>query len=148
MTLNRLYVRPGANKKKRRVGRGVGSGRGKTSGRGNKGLLSRSGGGLRHGFEGGQMPLIRRIPKRGFNSGRDRVYQVINVESLNRIKNKDAITIQEMKEKGLIKDVAGRVKVLGNGDISRAVKVTAHAFSKNAAAKIKKAGGETEVIKK
>lgn len=148
MLLNRLSPSLGTKKKKKRRGRGVGSGHGKTSCRGHKGLLSRSGGGLRHGFEGGQMPLIRRIPKRGFRRLKDNIYQIVNIESLNRIKKTDTITPLEMKDCGLVKNVADPIKILGDGKLSKPFAIKAHAFSKNAKSKIEKAGGKIEIITK
>ena len=147
MILNKLHTSPGTTKKKKRIGRGTGSGHGKTSCRGHKGLMSRSGGGLRHGFEGGQMPLIRRIPKRGF-TGSKKTHQVVNIEFLNKIKSKDVLTPEEMKKCGLIKSATNPIKVLGNGEISKAITVKAHAFSSSAKKKIEKAGGKTEIITK
>lgn len=150
MILNRMHTTPGTKKKKKRIGRGNGSGHGKTSGRGNKGLMSRSGGGLRYGFEGGQMPLIRRIPKRGFTGPKKHVYQVVNIAALKKVKADSAglISPEELIKAGLIRDSKDPVKILGDGDISKAYILKAHAFSKNAREKIEKAGGKTEVIKK
>lgn len=148
MILDRLYSPSGTKKKRKRRGRGIGSGHGKTSCRGNKGLMSRSGGGLRHGFEGGQMPLIRRIPKRGFSRKRTFQYQIVNIESLNKIKNKDIVSPEEMKEYGLIKNVVDPVKILGDGELSKSITVKAQAFSTSAKEKIKKSGGKTELIKR
>ncbi len=148
MILDKLTLPKGANRRKKRVGRGVGSGHGKTSTRGSKGLFSRSGGKLRHGFEGGQMPLIRRIPKRGFTGRQDNIYQVINIGALNIIKQKDVITPEELVEYGLIKDRYGLIKILGGGEISRSLTVKAQAFSASAKEKIEKAGGKAEIIKK
>ena len=148
MALNNLRPAPGTKKKKKRIGRGVGSGHGKTSCRGSKGLFSRSGGGLRHGFEGGQMPLIRRIPKRGFTSKGKIIFQVVNIESLKAIKDKEVISPQEMKASGLIRNLRNPVKVLGTGELTKPTTIKAHAFSSSAVSKIKKAGGKTEIIKK
>ncbi len=146
MILNRLRA-PKGSKNRKRVGRGVGSGHGKTSCRGSKGLFSRSGGKLRHGFEGGQMPLIRRIPKRGFTGDKDNVYQVVNLESLSSIKNKDTIEPNDLMKHGLIRKATEPIKILGTGEISKPITVNAHAFSKAAKEKIEKAGGKTEIIK-
>ncbi|MDB4349899.1 50S ribosomal protein L15 [Omnitrophica bacterium] len=148
MLLNKLYVPYGATKKRKRRGRGVGSGHGKTSCRGSKGLFSRAGGKLRHGFEGGQMPLIRRIPKRGFARKKDNIYQVVNIESLKIIKGKDAISPEDLKGSGLVKNATRLIKILGNGELSGPVTVRSHAFSASAKAKIEKAGGKAEVIGK
>lgn len=148
LLLARLHAPKGSRKRRKRRGRGVGSGHGKTSCRGHKGLLSRSGAKLRHGFEGGQMPLIRRIPKRGFGSQRKKSpYQLVNVESLNKIKEKDTAAPDEMKLARLIKNTVDPVKVLGNGELKKALTVRAHAFSKSAIDKIGKAGGRAEIIK-
>lgn len=148
MLLSNLYTKPGTKKRKHRLGRGDSSGHGKTSGRGHKGLFSRSGGKLRHGFEGGQMPLIRRIPKRGFNRIKSRVYQVVNIDSLNKVKADGAVSPEEMKKHGLIKNASLLVKVLGTGDLAKPLKVSAHAFSKSASKKIKASGGEAIIISK
>jgi len=145
--LNRLQ-RPKGKKRGKRLGRGSGSGRGKTSTRGSKGLFSRSGGKLRHGFEGGQMPLFRRIPKRGFTGRTDNIYQVVNIEALKSVKNKEVISLEVLKEHGLIKNANRLVKILGVGEIDKPVTVTAHAFSASAKAKIVAAGGKTELIAK
>ncbi len=145
--LNRLSLPKGAKRRRKRVGRGCGSGRGKTSGRGSKGLLSRSGGKLRQGFEGGQMPLLRRIPKRGFTGRADNVYQVVNVGSLNSVKSKDAVSPGDLAECGLTKRSSGPVKILGDGDLKKALTVRSHAFSASARTKIEKAGGKAEIIK-
>ncbi len=135
-------------KKKKRVGRGRGSGHGKTSGRGHKGQKSRSGGGVRPGFEGGQMPLIRRIPKRGFTSRLKKKYQIINIRTLDGLKE-STVTPQKLKELKIVKNIdRGRgVKVLGEGELSRPMTIKAHAFSGKAIEKIKKAGGKVEILK-
>ena len=135
-------------KKKKRVGRGRGSGHGKTSCRGHKGQKSRSGGGVRPGFEGGQMPLIRRLPKRGFTSRVKRKYQIINIRTLDGLKE-STVTPQKLKELKIVKNIdRGRgVKVLGEGELSRPMTIKAHAFSGKAIEKIKKAGGKAEIIK-
>jgi large subunit ribosomal protein L15 len=125
----------------KRVGRGPGSGRGKTAGRGHKGQKARSGGSQKPWFEGGQMPLQRRVPKRGFRP-RERVeYQAVNVKDLDRVEGDEA-TPETMKRAGLIGSVRRPVKILGQGQLSRAIKVTAHAFSRSARQKIEEAGGE------
>lgn len=135
----------GANKRKKLLGRGPSSGHGKTSTRGSKGQTSRSGRDFYLGFEGGQTPLIRRIPKRGFTSIFKKEYQIINLSDLSRLKEQD-ITPELLEEKGLIKDKAKLIKVLGDGEIKTAVSVKAHAFSKRASAEIKNAGGKIEII--
>lgn len=148
MILDRLQVKKGARKRRKRVGRGGGSGHGKTSCRGSKGLFSRSGASLRHGFEGGQMPLIRRIPKRGFSGKKEDTYQVVNLESIAAIKNTDTISPEVLAENGLIKNAQDPVKVLGGGELSKGITIQSHAFSASAKAKIEKAGGKAAVIKK
>ena len=131
----------------KRVGRGPGSGMGKTSSRGQKGQNARSGGGVRIGFEGGQNPLFRRIPKRGFNNYNFEVkYAVINVSDLNKFKDGTEITPELLKEMGLVKKLLDGVKVLGNGTLERKLTVKASAFSKTAKEKIEKNGGKAEVI--
>ena len=129
----------------RRIGRGPGSGRGKTSGRGHKGHKSRSGGSTKPWFEGGQMPLQRRLPKRGFRPFRRVEYQVVNVGDLDRIEG-DAANPETLKAAGLIRSPSRPIKVLGKGDIGRAMKVVAHAFSRSAREKIEKAGGEASEV--
>lgn len=143
--LHNLVVPPGMRKKKKILGRGPSSGHGKTSTRGSKGQTSRSGRDFYPGFEGGQTPLIRRMPKRGFRSKFKKEYQLVNLESLSKI-NQPNITPALLEEEGLIKDKNGLVKVLGEGEIKTALVVEAHAFSKNAKAKLEKVGGRAEVI--
>ena len=135
----------GAKKAPMRVGRGPGSGKGKTAGRGHKGRKSRSGGTTKPWFEGGQMPLQRRLPKRGFRPWRPVKYQVVNVCDLGRISGDEA-TPETMRVAGLIGSLRRPVKVLGEGDVDRTLKVTAHAFSRVASEKIEKAGGEVRKI--
>lgn len=138
-----LYTlkKPNSVKTRKRKGRGPASGDGKTAGRGMNGQLSRSGSGKRAWFEGGQMPLQRRVPKRGFNNYTQKKYQIINLDILEKI-GQDAVTPEVLKEKGLIAQSTGLVKVLGKGDLTKAVKVTADAFSNSSIEKIKKAGGD------
>ena len=138
--LHDLRPTPGSRSNRKRRGRGPGSGIGKTSGRGQKGQKSRSGGSIRRGFEGGQMPLQRRLPKRGFTPLRRVVYQVVNLRALDEIDETD-ITPEVLRSRGLIGSLKRPVKVLGSGDITRAVKVSAHAFSGSAKTKIETAGG-------
>jgi len=134
-------------KDRKRVGRGSSSGTGKTSGRGHKGQKARSGGGVRIGFEGGQTPLFRRIPKRGFNNYNFKTwYSTINVGDLNQFEENTEITLELLKEIGLIKQGRNRLKVLGNGELQKPLIIRAHKFSKQAEEKIKKAGGKVEVI--
>ena len=147
MELYTLHPAPGAKKPRKRVGRGPGSGTGKTAGRGHKGQKSRSGYSRRYGFEGGQMPLVRRIPKRGFVNIFRVEYQVVNVEDLERIfADGDSVSPAELAEKGLVRRGAARVKVLANGEINKKLTVQAHKFSASARAKIEAAGGECEVV--
>ncbi len=148
MNLHELKPSRGSRKKTKRRGRGPGSGHGKTSCRGHKGLKARSGGGLRPGFEGGQMPLIRRIPKRGFNRPFKKIgFQVVNLDSLDKLKGLENIAPEELAQKGLIKSSQDPVKILGTGELSKSLTIKAHAFSKSAIKKIKKAGGTAEEIK-
>jgi large subunit ribosomal protein L15 len=132
----------------KRLGRGIGSGLGKTSGKGTKGQNSRSGGGVRPGFEGGQMPLIRRLPKRGFNNsvfGTD--YSIVNVGQLNEFKEGTVITAELLKEKNIIKNIAPYgLKVLGNGNLEKSLTIKANKFSETAIQKINKVGGKAEVL--
>ena len=146
MKLNELSPAEGARKSRFRVGRGLGSGNGKTAGKGHKGQKARSGGGVRIGFEGGQMPLMRRIPKRGFNNIFATKYAIINVSDLNRFNDGDVVGVTELIAAGLVKKEYDGVKVLGNGDITVKVTVKAAKFSKSAVEKIEKAGGKTEVM--
>lgn len=143
--LHNLPVPPGAHKKKKYLGRGSGSGHGKTSTRGSKGQTSRAGRHFYLGFEGGQSPLIRRMPKRGFAKQDKRGYQIVNLKDLNRIKE-TAITLSVLEEKGLIQDKNKPVKILGDGAIKNPVTVQAHAFSKKAAQEITSAGGKPEIV--
>lgn len=134
-------------KRKKRVGRGPGSGHGGTSGRGEKGQKARSGKGARPGFEGGQTPLIRRLPKRGFtNIPFKRRYEIINLQALNRFEKDFVVTPEQLKDLGLIKRSAAGLKVLGGGQVLVPLTVKAHAFSKEAKAKIEAAGGKAEVL--
>lgn len=135
----------GTKKPAKRVGRGPGSGVGKTAGRGHKGHKSRSGGTTKPWFEGGQMPLQRRLPKRGFRPFRRIEYQVVNVRDLGRVVGDEA-SPQTMEEAGLIGSLSRPVKILGDGEIDRALMVTAHAFSQAASKKIEKAGGEVRKV--
>jgi large subunit ribosomal protein L15 len=145
--LHELRPAPGARKKAKRVGRGTGSGRGKTSGKGHKGQNARSGGGVRPGFEGGQMPLQRRIPKRGFSNYRHRkVYSEVNVGTLERFETGSTITPETLKEAKVVKDLTDGLKVLGGGSLEKAFTVRAHAFTRSAREKIEAAGGKAEVI--
>lgn len=147
MQLHDLKPAPGARKAKKRVGRGMGSGSGKTSGRGHKGQGARSGGGKGPYFEGGQMPLQRRVPKRGFNNARfAKRYEVINLVDLAGFDSGTTVTPEVLKSAGLVGNRQNGVKVLGTGELSIPLTVQAHAFSKSAAQKIEAAGGKVEVI--
>lgn len=143
--LHNLKAPKGAHKPKKLLGRGSGSGHGKTSTRGSKGQTSRSGRDFYPGFEGGQMPLIRRIPKRGFTSKNKLEYQILNLKNLNKIKEAK-ISLGLLEESGLIKDKNKLVKILGDGQIKNPFTIQAHAISKKAAEKIKNAGGTVEII--
>ncbi|BDQ35313.1 50S ribosomal protein L15 [Pseudodesulfovibrio portus] len=146
MRLHELYAFPEEYKNRKRIGRGSGSGWGKTSGKGHKGQNARSGGGVRPGFEGGQMPLARRLPKRGFKNPFREEYEAVNVGRLLALfEGKDEITLADMYERGVVKDGAP-VKVLGTGDVDKAVTIEAHRFSASAADKIAKAGGNAKAI--
>ena len=144
LKINEIGAPKGANKNTKRRGRGSGSGHGKTSCRGRKGAKKRSGRTTRPGFEGGQMPLLRRIPKRGFGSSRKRKYQVVNVESLNRFKENSTVGPKEFKESGLVGSVLEPVKILGDGELSKKLTVKAHKFSQSAKAKLETAGAKVE----
>lgn len=143
--LHTLKRPKGAHKRRKLLGRGPSSGHGKTSTRGSKGQTSRAGRDFYPGFEGGQMPLIRKIPKRGFTSKFKKEYQIINLGDLNKIKE-TTLTLDLLEEKGLIKNKTGLVKILGNGEIKEPKTFQAHAFSKSAAQKITAAGGKIEVL--
>jgi len=136
----------GSHKKRKLLGRGSGSGHGKTSTRGSKGQTSRAGRHFYLGFEGGQSPLIRKMPKRGFVSNFKKTYQIVNLGDLNKIKEAATVTPQLLKDNGLIRDERALIKVLGNGGIKNPVTVQAHAFSKRASAEIIAAGGKAEII--
>ncbi len=146
MKLYELSPAPGSTKEVKRIGRGHGSGHGKTAGKGHKGQWARSGGGVRIGFEGGQMPLQRRIPKRGFNNIFGTEYATINVSALEIFENGAVVTAETLKEAGLIKKVLDGVKILGDGEITKNLTVQATAFSASAKEKIEKAGGKAEVM--
>ena len=148
MNLHDLRPAPGARRNEKRLGQGLGSGTGKTSGKGHKGHKARTGGGVRPGFEGGQMPLTRRTPKRGFNNARfAKEYQIVNIESLDkRFEAGQEVTPDTLCKAGLIDRSDAPVKVLAKGELHRALTVRAAAFSKGADEKIKAAGGKAEVI--
>lgn len=147
MKLHTMYASEGATKTRKRVGRGTGSGLGKTSGKGHKGQNARSGGGVRPGFEGGQLPLFRRLPKRGFKNAMFKtVYATINLSDLNKFENDSVITPELLKEMGILKNQLDGVKVLGNGTLEKKLTVKANQFSKKAQEEIEKLGGKAEVI--
>ena len=146
MKLNELKYSEGARRKRKRVGRGHGSGHGKTAGRGHKGQNARSGGGVPLGFEGGQTPLYRRIPKRGFTNYTRVEYAIVNVESLNQFEDDTHVTVETLKAAKLVRKELDGVKILGNGELKRKLTVAAHKFSKSAVAAIEQAGGKVEVI--
>jgi large subunit ribosomal protein L15 len=146
LSINTLKPARGANRKNKRVGRGMGSGHGKTSARGYNGQLSRAGASVRPGFEGGQMPLHRRLPKRGFNNLFRKEYAVINLERLAEFEAGTKVDPELLKSRGVVKNLQDGLKVLGVGDLPHALHVRAHKFSKSAAEKIQKMGGTVEVI--
>ncbi len=148
MKLHELKPATGARKTRRRVGRGPGSGRGKTAGRGEKGQRSRSGYSSQRGFEGGQMPLHRRLPKRGFVNIFRKEYRTVNVERLNGLEAGTIVTLEILQKAGLVKKGRDDVKILGHGDLNVALTVQAHKFSKTAVQKIEAAGGKAETIGK
>lgn len=146
MELHDLRPAEGSKKSSRRIGRGHGSGWGKTAGKGHKGQNARSGGGVRPGFEGGQMPLQRRIPKRGFNNIFAKKVISINVSDLEKFGEGSVIDINELINMGLVKRSFDKIKILGNGELTKSLTVKAHMFSKSAVEKIQVAGGKAEVI--
>ncbi|MBY6038443.1 50S ribosomal protein L15 [Fictibacillus nanhaiensis] len=146
MKLHELKPSEGSRKVRNRVGRGIGSGNGKTSGRGHKGQNSRSGGGVRPGFEGGQNPLARRLPKRGFTNPTRKEYAVVNLEKLVRFEEGTEVTPELLIETGVVSSLKNGIKVLGNGKLEVKLTVKAHKFSVSAKEAIEAAGGKTEVI--
>lgn len=147
MKLNELKYNEGSKKDIKRLGRGSSSGTGKTSGKGHKGQNARSGGGVRPGFEGGQLPLYRRLPKRGFSNAMfKKTYAVINVSDLNAFEEGTVVTPVLLKEMGIIKKELSGIKILGNGNIEKKLTVRAHVFSNTAKEKIETVGGKAEVI--
>ena len=146
MKLHDLQPAEGSAKKPYRKGRGAGSGNGKTAGRGHKGQWARSGGGVRAGFEGGQMPLARRLPKRGFTNIFGTTYAPVNVSALNRFEDGTEVTTELLLESGVVSREKDGIKILGNGDITKKLTVKAAAFSASAKEKIEAAGGKAEVI--
>lgn len=146
MKLNELKPAEGSRKKEVRVGRGTGSGRGKTSCRGHKGQNARSGGGVRPGFEGGQMPIYRRLPKRGFKNIWAKQYAEVNIETLNRFDDGAEVDAVALVESGILKNVYDGIRILGSGELTKKLTVRAQGFTKTAVQKIEAAGGKTEVI--
>ena len=146
MRLEELKPAEGATHRKKIVGRGIGAGVGKTSGRGHKGQKARSGGGVRPGFEGGQMPLYRRLPKRGFTNIFAKKYVSVNVEVLDKFNDGDEVTAQSLLEKGIISKTLDGVKILGRGEVTKKLTVKVAKVSESAKEKIEKAGGKAEVI--
>lgn len=146
MKLHELSPAPNSRKAPKRLGRGIGSGVGKTSGKGHKGQNARSGGGVRPGFEGGQMPLSRRLPKRGFTNIFAKEYAIVNLSDLNKFEDGATVNADILIEAGIIKKRLDGLKVLGNGEINSKITVVANKVSKSAAAKIEAAGGKIEVI--
>ena len=146
MKLNELTYTEGARLEINRIGRGHGSGNGKTAGKGHKGQNARSGGGVRLGFEGGQTPLSRRLPKRGFTNFNRKEFAIVNVESLNVFEEGTVVTPELLKETGLVKKELDGVKVLGNGELTKKLTVLANKFSASATTVIEQAGGKAEVI--
>jgi large subunit ribosomal protein L15 len=145
MKLNELSPAAGSKKESKRIGRGAASGQGKTAGKGHKGQKARSGGKIRPGFEGGQMPLARRLPKRGFNNIFATKYAIINLSDLNKFNDGDTVDTAALVEKKMVKNTLDGVKVLGNGEITKKLTVNLAAFSASAKQKIEAAGGKAEV---
>jgi len=147
MRLHDLKPRPGAKHRRKRLGQGESSGHGKTSGRGGKGQTARSGSSIRIGFEGGQMPLIRRIPKRGFNNARHTTrYVGVNLDSLNQFADGTKVDVAALRQAGLANGPVKNVKILGDGELTRKLTIVAHAFSASARTKIEGKGGTCEVL--
>lgn len=146
MKLHELKPAEGSRKERNRVGRGTGSGNGKTSGKGHKGQNARSGGGVRLGFEGGQTPLFRRLPKRGFTNVNRKDYAVVNIDTLNRFEEGTEVTPELLIESGIVKSEKAGIKILANGNVEKKLTVKAHKFSAAAKEAIEAAGGKTEVV--
>jgi large subunit ribosomal protein L15 len=146
MRISDIQAPKGAHKRRRVLGRGVGSGRGKTSGRGNKGQGSRSGRDFRPGYEGGQTMLFRRLPKRGFTSRSPKIFQILNVDDLNKFSKGSVVTVESLFDEGLIKDKAGRVKLLGTGSLTKPLTIKVHRASASAIKKVQEAAGTVEII--
>lgn len=146
MNLHELSPAPGSVQEAKRKGRGIGTGNGKTAGKGHKGQKARSGGGVRIGFEGGQMPLARRLPKRGFNNIFAKPMEIVNVAALDKFENGATVDEAALLEKGILSKCQYGVKILGNGEVTKKLTVRANAFSASAKEKIEKAGGKAEVV--
>ncbi len=146
MKLHELKYTEGSRKDGFRLGRGQGSGNGKTSGKGNKGQKARSGGMGKLGFEGGQTPLARRLPKRGFTNYTRKEYAIVNLDQLNKFADGTEVTVEMLKDCGMVKDLKNGVKILGEGELTKKLVVKANKFSKSAVAMIEKVGGKAEVI--
>lgn len=146
MKLHELKANEGARDNRKRLGRGPGSGTGKTSGKGHKGQNARSGGGVALGFEGGQTPLYKRIPKRGFNNINRIEYAIVNLDSLNRFEDGTEVTVELLKNERIVRDLKDGVKILGQGKLEKKLTVKANAFSKSAIVSIEELGGKAEVI--
>ncbi len=146
MNLSELRPAAGSRKDRKRIGRGAGSGLGKTSGKGHKGQNARSGGGVKAGFEGGQMPLQRRLPKRGFTPLTKKVYSLVNLRQLENFESGSTVDAEALIAAGMIKAVADEIKILGDGELTKSLTVQAHKFTKSAQEKIVAAGGKAEVI--
>jgi len=144
--LHELSPAPGSKKVRTRVGRGLGSGLGKTSGKGHKGQNARAGGGVRPGFEGGQMPIYRRLPKRGFYNKFAKEYAEVNISELNRFENGTVVDLTALVEAGVVKKVLDGLRILGNGELTKSLTVKANGFTKTATDKITAAGGKVEVV--
>lgn len=146
MKLHDMKPGEGARKARKRIGRGIGSGTGKTSGKGHKGQNARSGGGVRLGFEGGQIPLFQRLPKRGFTNINRKEYAIVNLDVLNRFDEGTEVTPELLIETGIVSNEKSGIKILGNGTLEKKITVKAHKFSASAKEAIEKAGGQAEVI--
>jgi len=146
MKLHDMKPAEGARKERKRIGRGIGSGTGKTSGKGHKGQNARSGGGVRLGFEGGQIPLFQRLPKRGFTNINRKEYAIVNLDVLNRFDEGTEVTPELLIETGIVSNEKSGIKILGNGILEKKITVKAHKFSASAKEAIEKAGGQAEVI--
>ncbi|WP_301108598.1 50S ribosomal protein L15 [Sporosarcina sp.] len=146
MKLHELKPAEGSRRNRKRIGRGIGSGFGKTSGKGHKGQNARSGGGVRLGFEGGQIPLFQRLPKRGFTNINRKDYAIVNLDTLNRFEEGTEVTPELLIETGVVSNAKSGIKILGNGTLEKKITVKANKFSASAKEAIEKAGGQTEVV--